>query len=169
LQKKLSEFPDISYKKLALAAEQAKNKNLAIKLLENEKSLKERMPMLIQLKQYEKALDLVIKNLETDYIYGIFSEMKREKLSDDEIIKSSLKIEGCFNFLLSYAQYLQRIDPEDTLITSIIGKARSQDPADIEMMKKVNCDRINYVISIDTRKRIYQENYWKVRCYFTNG
>lgn len=69
------------------------------------------MPMLIQLKQYEKALDLVIKNLETDYIYGIFSEMKREKLSDDEIIKSSLKIEGCFNFLLSYAQYLQRIDP----------------------------------------------------------
>ena len=133
IKQKLSECPNLSYKKIAVAAEQVGRKQIALSLLKNEDSIKDQIPILLTMEQYAPALSIALANCEADIVYGIISEMKNAGVPIIKIVEHCSQVEGCISYLLSYAHERIRINPDDKMLRDIYNHSTS----DSEIGKKL--------------------------------
>lgn len=79
IQKKLSEISGISYIKLAKKAFKFRKEEIGIKFLENEKSILTKIPQYIELKRWDKALELSFETFDKDVIYSVVDKIMAEE------------------------------------------------------------------------------------------
>ncbi len=82
IQKKLSEMTGISYIKLAKKAFKYRKEEIGIKFLENEKSILTKIPQYIELKRWDKALELSFETYDTNVIYSVVDKIMTEESVD---------------------------------------------------------------------------------------
>lgn len=82
IQKKLSEISGISYIKLAKKAFKFRKEEIGIKFLENEKSILTKIPQYIELKRWDKALELSFETFDKDVIYSVVDKIMAEESVD---------------------------------------------------------------------------------------
>jgi hypothetical protein len=115
-----------------MAAEKENRKKIAIELLQNEDSIKDQVPILLTMGQYEAALKIAVNHCEADIAYGIISEMRKpsppEKPAKPEVVRTCLAVEGAMPYLISYAQQRKLVDPNDSTFSEILDHARRLDP-----------------------------------------
>ncbi len=123
-----------------MAAEQEGRKEIALSLLKNEDSIKDQVPILLTMKQYEAALSIAVVNCEADIVYGIISEMKAAGNSMVEILTACLKVEGATSYLVSYAQQRRMVNPQDETLPAIydfVRKSDQRNPQAAEMVRRL--------------------------------
>lgn len=82
IQKKLSEVQGISYIKLAKKAFKYRKEEIGIKFLENEKSILTKIPQYIELKRWDKALELSFETYDSNVIYTVVDKIMTEEPVD---------------------------------------------------------------------------------------
>ncbi len=82
IQKKLSEISGISYIKLAKKAFKYRKEEIGIKFLENEKSILTKIPQYIELKRWDKALELSFDTYDINVIYSVVDKIMTEESVD---------------------------------------------------------------------------------------
>lgn len=82
IQKKLSEISGISYIKLAKKAFKFRKEEIGIKFLENEKSILTKIPQYIELKRWDKALELSFETYDSNVIYTVVDKIMTEESVD---------------------------------------------------------------------------------------
>jgi hypothetical protein len=86
IQKKLAEVTGISYIKLAKKAFIYRKEEIGIKFLENEKSILTKIPQYMELRKWDKALELAFETYDSNVIYTVIDKiMKSESV---EMFKS---------------------------------------------------------------------------------
>ena len=92
IQKKLSEISGISYIKLAKKAFKYRKEEIGIKFLENEKSILTKIPQYIELRRWDKALELAFDTFDSNVIYTVVDKiMKSESVENFKQIVSKYK------------------------------------------------------------------------------
>ncbi len=130
----------MSYKKIAMAAEQAGLKALALTLLKNEDSIKDQVPILLTMREYSAALSIAVSNCEADIVYGIISEMRNAGMPVAEVLNYCTRVEGATSYLLSYAHERRLANPSDDTLNAIydfVHKMDPHNPVAAEMGKKL--------------------------------
>jgi len=153
IKAKLVECPNLSYKKISMAAEQEKRSQIAIDLLKNEDSIKDQVPILLTMKQYGYALNIAVGKCEADIVYGIFSEMRINGVPIPEILKNCSYVEGATSYFLSYAWQRRRANPADPTLEGIYDFARKLDPhnpAAVEIARKLQAAGVPDMDEYDT-------------------
>lgn len=132
----------MSYKKIAMAAEQEGRKKIALNLLKNEDSIKDQVPILLQMKEYEAALQIAVSNYETDIVYGIISQMRKAEIGMGDIVKYCAEVEGALFFLMSYLQLKKQSNPDkDETLNALFEyyhKIDTRNAEQAEMQKRLN-------------------------------
>jgi hypothetical protein len=82
IQKKLSEITGISYIKLAKKAFKYRKEEIGINFLENEKSILTKIPQYIELKRWDKALELSFETYDSNVIYTVVDKIMSEESVD---------------------------------------------------------------------------------------
>lgn len=75
IQKKLSEVSGISYIKLAKKAFKFGKEEIGIKFLENEKSILTKIPQYVELRKWDKALELAFETYDSNVVYTIIDKI----------------------------------------------------------------------------------------------
>jgi hypothetical protein len=135
IKEKLAECPNLSYKKIAMAAKQEGKNEIALSLLKNEDSIKDQIPILLAMGEYIPALTIAITNCEADIVYGIISEMDKAHYSPEKIINTCAQVEGCSRYLLSYLHQRLVVNPLDSMSRAIYTNMRNV--TNPEVMKKL--------------------------------
>jgi hypothetical protein len=92
IQKKLSEITGISYIKLAKKALTYRKEEIGIKFLENEKSILTKIPQYMELRKWDKALELAFETYDSNVIYTVVDKiMKSESVEMFKSIVSKYK------------------------------------------------------------------------------
>jgi hypothetical protein len=92
IQKKLSEIQGVSYIKLAKKAFKFGKEEIGIKFLENEKSILTKIPQYLELRKWEKALELAFETYDSNVIYTVIDKiMISESIETFKQIVSSYK------------------------------------------------------------------------------
>jgi len=98
--------------------------------LEHEESIKDQIPILLNMKQYRIALNIAVSNGEIDIVYGILSHMRTKCTDPREIVHYCGKVEGCIPYLISYARERVIANDSNELIDAIRNYlAGANDPA----------------------------------------
>jgi hypothetical protein len=95
IQKKLSEVNGISYIKLAKKAFKYRKEEIGIKFLENEKSILTKIPQYMELRRWDKSLELAFDTYDSNVVYTVVDKiMKSESVqSFKEIVSRYRKAE----------------------------------------------------------------------------
>jgi hypothetical protein len=92
IQKKLAEVNGISYIKLAKKAFIYRKEEIGIKFLENEKSILTKIPQYMELRKWDKALELAFETYDSNVIYTVIDKiMKSESVEMFKSIVSKYK------------------------------------------------------------------------------
>jgi hypothetical protein len=75
IQRKLSEVNGISYIKLAKKAFKFSKEEIGIKFLENEKSILTKIPQYVELRKWDKALELAFETYDTNVLYTVIDKI----------------------------------------------------------------------------------------------
>lgn len=119
IKNKLSECRNLGYTKIVLAAQQEDKKGIALKLLENTESIKDQVPILLTMKEYDTALRKAVSANEMDIVYGVFSVMMKSESTPDQLVKVALNAENGLTYLISYAQQRKLFNSEDQLLKNV--------------------------------------------------
>ena len=83
IQKKLNGIPNISYIKLAKKAFKYQRNEMGIKFLENEKSILTKIPQYIELRKWDKALELAFETYDSNVLLTVLDKIiKVESVKD---------------------------------------------------------------------------------------
>lgn len=83
IQKKLNKVPNISYIKLAKKAFKYQRNEMGIKFLENEKSILTKIPQYIELRKWDKALELAFDTYDSNVLLTVLDKIiKVESVKD---------------------------------------------------------------------------------------
>ena len=119
IKEKLANCPNLSYKEIAIAAEEAKCSDIALSLLKDEESIKDQVPILLSMNQFQVALSIGVSNCELDMVYGILSNMRTHGMNAAAMVEECLGVEGSIQYLLSYAHEHSNLNPGDDLMSEI--------------------------------------------------
>jgi hypothetical protein len=75
IQRKLSEVQGISYIKLAKKAFKFRKEEIGIKFLENEKSILTKIPQYVELRKWDKAIELACETYDSNVIYTVIDKI----------------------------------------------------------------------------------------------
>eukprot|EP00826_Nyctotherus_ovalis_P026367 TRINITY_DN20601_c0_g2_i1.p1 TRINITY_DN20601_c0_g2~~TRINITY_DN20601_c0_g2_i1.p1 ORF type:complete len:364 (-),score=80.03 TRINITY_DN20601_c0_g2_i1:163-1254(-) len=134
IKKKLSECPNLSYKKIVMIAGQENRKEIALTLLKSEDSIKDQIPILVNIEEYKTALNVAISNCEADSVYGIISSMRNAGIKMTEIANLCGKIKGFGIQLMSYIYERQRVNPSDEELRTFLYNIK--DPEILKELEK---------------------------------
>jgi len=81
----------IDYTKIAKVAQDVGHKEIAIQLVNYEKSVIKKIPYLLNLNQFEVALEISIANGDTDIVNKVISKILEKYGNDDEYMKNFLE------------------------------------------------------------------------------
>ncbi len=92
IQKKLNEISGVSYIKLAKKAFKFRKEEIGIKFLENEKSILTKIPQYVELRRWDKALELAFDTYDRNVIYTVVDKiMKSESVENFKQIVSKYR------------------------------------------------------------------------------
>jgi len=123
----LDECEGVSYKKIAFEAEKKGYNEIALSLLKNEDAIRDQIPVLLKMHQYDIALNIAISNTEADIVYGIISNMRKSGFFVQKMLSYCTQVEGFLPYFLSYARQRRVIDRADNLLSSIYEYLASTD------------------------------------------
>ena len=156
---KLEECPNISYKKIIMAAGRENKKEVALPLLQNEDSVKDQIPILVNMKEYKSALHVAISNCEADAVYGIISAMRKEGKRMTEIAGLCTEVKGFALQLLSYIYQRQLVNPSDKELKSFLHEIRNP-----EVLRELQSAGIGDAEECKTlREILHSEKYSEIR------
>ncbi len=75
IQRKLNEITGISYIKLAKKAFKYRKEEIGIKFLENERSILTKIPQYVELRKWEKALELAFETYDSNILYTVIDKI----------------------------------------------------------------------------------------------
>ncbi|EGG20026.1 hypothetical protein DFA_07142 [Cavenderia fasciculata] len=101
---KLEAVPGISYANIASAAHNARRPNLAIKLLDYEPRAADQVPPLITIGQHEMALNKAIESGDTDLVYLVLLELKRQSGLTDGFLEIVFSRPVALDLLISFCK-----------------------------------------------------------------
>lgn len=92
IQRKLQEISGVSYIKLAKKAFKNRKEEIGIKFLENEKSILTKIPQYMELRKWDKALELAFDTFDTNVVYTVIDKiMKSESVETFKFIVSKYR------------------------------------------------------------------------------
>lgn len=92
IQKKLNEISGVSYIKLAKKALKFRKEEIGIKFLENEKSILTKIPQYVELRRWDKALELALDTYDSNVIYTVIDKlMKSDSVENFKSMVSKFK------------------------------------------------------------------------------
>jgi hypothetical protein len=83
IQNKLQEITGISYIKLAQKAFKHNREEIGIKFLENEKSIITKIPQYLELKKWDKALELAFETYDSNVVYTVIDRILKSENVDE--------------------------------------------------------------------------------------
>jgi hypothetical protein len=101
-------------------------------LLQNEDSIKDQIPILVNMQEYESALHAAISNCEADSVYGIVSAIRKEGIKMTKIAGLCTKVKGFSIQLLSYIHQRQLVNPLDKELKTFLHEIK-----DPEVLKEL--------------------------------
>ncbi|MCQ2818443.1 MAG: hypothetical protein MJ252_14340 [archaeon] len=122
IQKKLEGVPNISYIQLAKKAFKYGKTEIGIKFLDQEKSILTKIPQYIELKNWNKALQLAFKTFDTNVLITVLDKIKKNQTIDEfcNIVVQDPNANS------AAIEFLKRNHPNE-LETYLIAKANYED------------------------------------------
>ena len=158
LMPKIKDIPNISYIKLAKKAFKYGKNEIGIKFLEKEKSILTKIPQYIELKKWDKALELAFETFDNNVLYTVLDKIfKMESIIDFKSIVG--KYEKANTIVI---EYLKKNAPKE-LDNYLEGKNKYEDLFFLNLEKfflsKDITDRSYYISKLKENIKKIESNY----------